>query len=551
MSLLNNLPIKVRLTILVGVLLFVSLLIGLLGLRGMQNADHAINKLYHTDMAHMVSLSAILEKLEDSRAQVLLSLQHDPASPFADMHDHPISLHLDNIEAGIQIIDEEWGHFMESHLDSKEKKLAETFTVELRHFEKDGMEHIINLINANRFHDANELIIGVINPALHSIQETTAELLEIQETKAAQAFEETDEAYHSMITLVISSIVIGAFISIILAYLTINEITHGVNKVETTAKQLADGQLLARVDYKNKDEIGHIATAFNQMAERFHDAINQVKDSTVQLAAAAEETSTVTTQTTAGINQQLTETSQVATAINEMNATVQEVARNAVDAASAAKEADSTFVEGREVIDNVIEGIGDLAKEVEQAAVVIQQLEQESRNIGSVLDVIKSIAEQTNLLALNAAIEAARAGEQGRGFAVVADEVRTLAGRTQDSTSEIEEMISKLQSGADNAVKVMSTGKEMTQVGVEQAASAGKAMQKINEAVARISEMNTQIASAAEEQSSVTEEINRSIISINQVSEQSAAGAQQTATASNDLARLAEQLKGLVERFRV
>jgi methyl-accepting chemotaxis protein len=517
----------------------------------MQNADLAIDELYHTDMAHMTSLSAILEKLGDSRAQVLLSLQHDPASPFADMHNHPISVHIDNIHASIEMIDEKWEELMASHLDSKERQLAETFGVELRHFEKDGMEHIISLINANRFHDANELIIKVLNPALHNIQETTEELLEIQETKAAHAFEETNAAYHSMITLVISSIVVGALISLTLAYLTITEITRGVDKVETTARQLADGQLLARVDYQNKDEIGHIASAFNQMAERFHGAINQVKDSTVQLASAAEETSTVTSQTTAGINQQLTETSQVATAINEMNATVQEVARNAVDAASAAKEADSTFVEGREVIDNVIQGIGDLAKEVEEAATVIQELEQESRNIGSVLDVIKSIAEQTNLLALNAAIEAARAGEQGRGFAVVADEVRTLAGRTQDSTSEIEEMISKLQSGADNAVKVMATGKEMTQVGVEQAGTAGKAMQKINEAVARISEMNTQIASAAEEQSSVTEEINRSIISINQVAEQSAAGAQQTTTASNDLARLAEQLKGLVDRFRV
>jgi methyl-accepting chemotaxis protein len=203
------------------------------------------------------------------------------------------------------------------------------------------------------------------------------------------------------------------------------------------------------------------------------------------------------------------------------------------------------------VIDKVINAIGDLAKEVEKAAGVIQQLEGESKNIGSVLDVIKSIAEQTNLLALNAAIEAARAGEQGRGFAVVADEVRTLAGRTQESTSEIEEMITRLQSGANNAVKVMEEGKDMTQVGVEQAASAGEALQTINEAVTKISDMNTQIASAAEEQSAVTEEINRSIVNINQVAEQSATGAGHVASASDDLARLAEQLKGLVENFKV
>ncbi|MEJ2405212.1 MAG: methyl-accepting chemotaxis protein [Candidatus Thiodiazotropha sp.] len=182
---------------------------------------------------------------------------------------------------------------------------------------------------------------------------------------------------------------------------------------------------------------------------------------------------------------------------------------------------------------------------------MIKQLETESNNIGSVLDVIKSIAEQTNLLALNAAIEAARAGEQGRGFAVVADEVRTLAGRTQSSTQEIEEMISKLQAGTSNAVKVMDQGMSMTRVGVDQAALAGEALQTINTAVEHISVMNSQIASAAEEQSSVTEEINRSIISINQVADQTSSGAQQTAAASDDLAKLTEQLKGLVDHFKV
>jgi methyl-accepting chemotaxis protein len=321
--------------------------------------------------------------------------------------------------------------------------------------------------------------------------------------------------------------------------------------VDIAANRLAEGDLNARVDYSAKDEIGHIARTVNRMAENFRNTVNEVKDAITRLAAAAEETSVVTAQTTSGINQQQTETSQVATAINEMSATVQEVARNAVEAAAAAQEADSTFDKGKQVIDRVISSIGDLAGEVEKASNVIQQLELESKNIGSVLDVIKSIAEQTNLLALNAAIEAARAGEQGRGFAVVADEVRTLAGRTQESTQEIEEMIGKLQSGTNNAVKVMEQGKEMTQVGVEQAAAAGEALQTINAAVERISSMNTQIASAAEEQSTVTEEINRSIVSINGVAEQSAIGAQQTAAASDDLAKLAEQLKGLVDRFKV
>jgi methyl-accepting chemotaxis protein len=354
-----------------------------------------------------------------------------------------------------------------------------------------------------------------------------------------------------MITWVSAAMGIGALISLFLAWLTISDISRGVAQVQRTADELAAGNLTARVDYKSKDEVGRISDAINMIADQFHSAVGKIMDSVSQLASAAEETSVVTGQTNEGINQQLTETSQVATAINEMSATVQEVARNAVDAAGAAQEADSTFHQGKQVIDKVITAIGDLAGEVEKAGGVIQELEGESKNIGSVLDVIKSIAEQTNLLALNAAIEAARAGEQGRGFAVVADEVRTLAGRTQESTQEIEEMITRLQCGANNAVKVMAEGKEMTLVGVDQAAAAGEALQTINEAVARISDMNTQIASAAEEQSAVTEEINRSIVNINQVAEQSATGAQHVSAASDDLARLAEQLKGLVEHFKI
>ncbi|MBT2991262.1 MAG: hypothetical protein B6D72_12475 [gamma proteobacterium symbiont of Ctena orbiculata] len=551
MSFLRNLPIKLQLYIMVGLVLFVALFVGLMGLNGMRNADHAIDELFHQDMAHMHALGVILEAAEDSRSQVLLALQHDPSSSFSSMHDHPVSVHIDRIDHNIKDIDEHWAEFMSSHLDAEEQRLAAVFQAELEKFGKEGIEKIKEGIKTGHYHKAESLVLRVVNPVMEEMKGTIESLIALQEEEAEAFFIETDEAYHSMITWVIASLIVGAIISLAMAYLTISTISAGVSQIEQTAKQLSDGDLGARVEYGNKDELGHIANAFNKMADKFHDAMNEVKDSVTQLAAAAEETSTVTTQTTQGINQQLTETGQVATAMNQMSATVQEVARNAVEAAEAAREADSTFHQGKQVIDKVIDAIGELAKEVEEAAGVIQQLESESMNIGSVLDVIKSIAEQTNLLALNAAIEAARAGEQGRGFAVVADEVRTLAGRTQESTQEIEEMISKLQYGANNAVKVMAEGKEMTLVGVEQAAAAGEALQTINTAVEQITNMNTQIASAAEEQSSVTEEINRSIVSINEVAEQSATGAQQTAQASDDLARLAEQLKGLVERFKV
>jgi methyl-accepting chemotaxis protein len=551
MSQLNNLPIKLRLSILVGLMLAVALFIGLLGLNGMRNAGHAIEKLFHNDMAHMHELASINEKVENSRTQVLLSLQHDSTSPFAAMHDHPLSQHIDVIQTNFNEISDHWKEYSASPLPSEEKSLASDLEKELTKFEKEDIKRVVEKLLASDFLAANEILLKTINPRIKQLHSTIEELITVQERNAELAFEATNASYHTIITWVIISMIAGALVSLLFAYIIISGITHGVEQVEMTAIQLADGNLNARVDYRNKDELGRIANAFNRMANKFHGVINEIKDSVSQLAAAAEETSTVTTQTRGGINQQLTETSQVATAINEMSATVQEVARNAVEAATAAREADIKFDEGKKVIDRVINSIGELASEVDKAANVIQQLEKESLNIGSVLDVIKSIAEQTNLLALNAAIEAARAGEQGRGFAVVADEVRTLAGRTQASTAEIEEMIGKLQLGTNNAVKVMTAGKEISQVGVEQAASAGEALQTINAAVERITNMNTQIASAAEEQSTVTDEINHSIVSINSVAEQSAVGAQQTAEASDSLAKLAEQLKGMINQFKV
>jgi methyl-accepting chemotaxis protein len=551
MSFLNNLPIKLRLYILVGLMLSVALLVGLIGINGMRKADHAVDELYHQKIAVIHALSVILEKVEDSRTHILFAMQHNPLSIFAKMHDHPVSKHTNRIERNLESIDENWAEFMASRLNAEEKRLAGLFQEELHKFKKEAVEKITKDFKVDKYSNTDRLLKGVVNPVVGEMKETIASLIKLQEEEAEAFFTETNEAYHAMNTLVAVSLAVGAIISLLLAYLTIKTITQGVSRIEQTAKKLAEGDLGARVEYGNKDELGQISTAFNKMADRFHDAINEVKESVTQLASTAEETSTVTAQTNQGISQQLTETSQVATAMNQMSATVQDVARNAVEAAEAAREADSTFHQGKQVIDKVIDAIGELAKEVDEAAGVIQKLESESMNIGSVLDVIKSIAEQTNLLALNAAIEAARAGEQGRGFAVVADEVRTLAGRTQESTQEIEEMISNLQSGANNAVKVMEGGKAMTQVGVDQAAAASKALQTINAAVEQISGMNTQIASAAEEQNSVTEEINRSIASINEVAEQSANGAQQTAQASDELARLAEQLKGLVGRFKV
>jgi methyl-accepting chemotaxis protein len=261
--------------------------------------------------------------------------------------------------------------------------------------------------------------------------------------------------------------------------------------------------------------------------------------------------SAITEQTKDSILKQKTETELVATAMHEMTATVQEVARNTEQASSAAQQADQDSNAGNDVVTQTVQAINDLSQDVEQASSVIEQLKGDSVNIGSVLDVIKSVAEQTNLLALNAAIEAARAGEQGRGFAVVADEVRTLAQRTQESTSEIENLIEVLQIGAEKAVKTMNNSRDRARLTVDQAERAGQSLAAITQAVSTISEMNSHIATAAQQQGSVTEEISRNIGNINDISEQNAHASEQTAEASHELARLGERLRSLVSQFRI
>ncbi|WP_018954277.1 methyl-accepting chemotaxis protein [Thioalkalivibrio sulfidiphilus] len=303
-------------------------------------------------------------------------------------------------------------------------------------------------------------------------------------------------------------------------------------------------------EINRRDETGRLMTAMRTMLLRLRDMINEINAATGQVAAAAEQMSATTQQTSAGIQRQRGEIELLATAMTEMSQTTQDVARNAQEAADSANAAKQESTSGEKVVHQTIGAIEALAASVEETAQVIQRLENDTDNIRVVLDVIRGIAEQTNLLALNAAIEAARAGEQGRGFAVVADEVRTLATRTQDSTQEIQRIIEQLQGGAGEAVKAMENGRGKAHKTVEEAARAGESLSRIRAAVEVITDMNHQIASAAEEQSAVADNMNQSVVTINHVAEETSAGAVQTANASEELAQLAMRLQELAGQFR-
>ena len=357
-------------------------------------------------------------------------------------------------------------------------------------------------------------------------------------------------ATFSMVAIMIT---IALAVGILVYWLFHQLINQRLISLEERFRDIAegDGDLRKRVPVQGDDTIDRLGRYFNAVLEKIHQAIIEFGHATEQLSKESRHASAISEQTSHGAVQQQTETDQVAAAMTQMGATVGEVGKSAGIAAEAAQSADKEANKGRQIVSRTVQSIEGLAVEVNKASDVIKQLALDSENIGMIVDVIKGVAEQTNLLALNAAIEAARAGEQGRGFAVVADEVRTLAQRTQKSTQEIQQMVERLQKGATNAVQVMVSGQSKAQETVRQAVEAGNSLESITKGVTTISAMNTQIASAAEEQISAVDEINRNIAAITTIAEQTAEGAKQSGISSNALTKLAQQLQGLVMQFKV
>ncbi|XJP63019.1 methyl-accepting chemotaxis protein [Pseudomonas sp. A1437] len=352
-------------------------------------------------------------------------------------------------------------------------------------------------------------------------------------------------------TFQLISTLLALLVGVIAAVIITRQITRPLRETLAVVERIASGDLTQNVTVTRRDELGVLQQGIARMGVTLRDLISGIRDGVTQIASAAEELSAVTEQTSAGVNSQKIETDQVATAMHEMTATVQEVARNAEEASQAAAAADGEAREGDKVVNEAITQIERLASEVARSTEAMSVLQQESDKIGSVMDVIKAVAEQTNLLALNAAIEAARAGEAGRGFAVVADEVRGLAQRTQKSTEEIEGLVAGLQNGTQQVSTVMNNSRALTDSSVALTRKAGASLENITRTVSNIQSMNQQIAAAAEQQSAVAEEISRSIINVRDVSEQTAAASDETAKSSVELARLGGQLQQMVSHFRV
>lgn len=414
---------------------------------------------------------------------------------------------------------------------------------------------VLSLVDAGQVDAARELMVQQETKTWRPIRIALQKLMQEERGRFVKTRDGVISRVDSSFVVVGVIGVVAAAVGLLLSVLLGRSISSGLRTASLALADIAEGggDLTRRLPEPagGRDETTQLAAAFNRFVGKIQSLVGEVASSSEQIGTASERMAGITELTADGVQRQQREIELVATAMNEMTTTVQMVARHASEAADATHEANAEADAGQAEVEKTVSAINALATEVEQAGEVIHRLEADSTQIGSVLDVIRGIAEQTNLLALNAAIEAARAGEQGRGFAVVADEVRTLASRTQQSTEEIQGMIERLQAGARDAVTAMEKGRERATLSVEQAARAGSSLGTITGAVTRINDMNLQIASAAEEQSHVAEEINQNVLRISEVAESSAEGAQQTTTASDELKAYAAQLRTLVSRFRI
>ncbi|KPC28281.1 Methyl-accepting chemotaxis protein [Pseudomonas syringae pv. cilantro] len=412
-------------------------------------------------------------------------------------------------------------------------------------------DRYLALVAAGNLEAAVPLSNGEMKNSADQVENTLKKLIAVNDGKAEKAGDAADTAYQQTLWLVGIFITVGVLTTLILAWLYTRSLTGPIGESLSIAQRIAGNDLSRDIPENGTDEAAKLIAALAAMQNNLRSALTLIGDSSTQLAATSEEMHAVTEDASRTIQRQSNEIEMAATAVNQMSAAVEEVAGNAASASEVTSQSSAAAMAGRAQVDETVTAINLMVSKVQITSTEVQGLAVMATDISKVLDVIRAIAEQTNLLALNAAIEAARAGEAGRGFAVVADEVRALAHRTQQSTREIEQMVGSIQTGTGNAVTAMEQTSVQAHKTLEMANGAGKALLEITDSISQINERNLMIATAAEEQAQVAREVDRSLVSIRDLSSQTSDGSNQTAIATAELSKLASGLNRLTKQFRV
>ncbi|RMQ53263.1 Methyl-accepting chemotaxis protein [Pseudomonas savastanoi pv. phaseolicola] len=523
----------------------ISLLVALLGwfalaqMSTIRQSEVAVESNWLPSMRVVNDIREIMLRIRT--ISLRMALDTDPAS---------IPTYRGQLDVRLGDLDKKLG-ILKTFVDTPEEKtLTDQFMVTMGQY-RSALDRSFVLAGQGDSTGLNKLLLVDMKQIVDGSGKQLNDLADFYVTKVDAEGKSAEAQYDKSRDIVIVFVVIAALCTIGLALWLTRSIVGPLQRAVTAAEQVANGDLTHTIEVDGEDEVTRLLRALAMMQVNLREAMRHIGRSATQLASAATELNSVTEDSYRGLNQQNAEIDQAATAINEMTSAVEEVARNAVSTSDASTQSSTSALAGQTRVIETVQSIQTLTDNVQATSTLVQNLANQSQDIGKVLDVIRSIAEQTNLLALNAAIEAARAGESGRGFAVVADEVRALAHRTQQSTLEIDSMVNAMRSGSAQALDSMNTSRDRADSTLALAKGAGESLSEITSSINQISERNLVIASAAEEQAQVSREVDRNIVNIRDLSMQSTQGANQISASSHELSRLAADLNQVVSRFKV
>ncbi len=546
-----NLNIKSKLLGMTVVLLLIMIVVGAMGLYGFSQSNRTLEGVFQVNMKNSALLAKIDGLMRANRIQMLLALQHDPESEFSKLHEHPTSAHTDLTMKFNSEIDQLLKEYTASLTDAKSRELADTFSKDRLKYVKEGLEPTMKAVLAEDFHEGYRLTFDVINPTIQKANKSMDALMQNEVDLVKTAYTASQQQYGLFRNLIFVTIALALGIGLTTGMLIAGSIGRSAASLQATATQLAEGNITVRTQITSHDELGVIGSSFNQIADTLQSAMERVSSCSDSLTMASVELRANAEQIATGSAHVASQAVSVATAGEEMAATSNDIASNCSMAVESVSRASATAASGAAVVQQTVEGMARIAGKVQDSARTVESLGARSDQIGAIIGTIEDIADQTNLLALNAAIEAARAGEQGRGFAVVADEVRALAERTTRATREIGEMIKAIQAETRNAVAAMEEGVREVERGTEDAAHSGRALEEILSQVNEVTGQINQIATAAEEQTATTNEISNNMQRITEVVQETAGSSQMTADAAGRLAGLAQELQSVVAQFRL
>src|SRR5471032_436401 len=536
---LRNLTIASRAFIGFAAIAFLSILLGLFALKQIREVQAQATDIQDNWMKRVRILATADSSLDRFR---LGEMAHILSSTDAEMQTYE-----DKSAGRLKSVKEQLAQYAALLTTADEKSQLDVFNQSLDVYAKNHVE-MLRLSRAGDKAGARDFISS-IRQTYEQMTKNFDQLIDLANKGSAQAGQKSIAAYEYAVRGIAIVILLVSAWTVLVAWLLTRSITRPIFEAVQVAETIAKGDLTQPITPTGNDEATRLLKAQQIMRDNMVQTLRQITGSSTQIASAAEELNAVTAEGSRGLQQQHSEIEQAATAVTEMTTAIEEVARNAASTSDLSQESRSIALKGQQRMVETLDAIRALTSGVQASSEQVGGLAGQAKDIGKVLDVIRTIAEQTNLLALNAAIEAARAGEAGRGFAVVADEVRALAHRTQQSTSEIERMIGSIQNGTEQAVNSMRNSTERAESTLSIAKGAGLSLETINQAIVQINERNLVIASAAEEQAQVAREVDRNLVNIRDLSVQSATGASQTSAASNELSRLAVDLNGMVARF--